>query len=344
MMDMISRNVNMLSIAEEENRGLVLAADPIENMGGINEGFNLAVVARVVSDKPVRAVSFCQSMAMVWRPVRGVSIDEIEDSKFLLQFYHEGDLNRVVDEGPWSFEQNLVVIKRLGRTDKPLEVALDHADFWVQVHDLPLSYMTARAARGIANSIGSFVQLDESSPGGKKRLFMRISVTLNVTMALTQRLQVRQEGNNWTWANFWYERLPNFCFLCGILGHADRFCPSNPHSGIGIGEKPYGPWLRADMRRGGVHPGNRWLIPSNNRPCVRQEEREETEQGTKDHGSYLVQGLLSKGKEIATMGDASRKRRITEKDNEVGIQASMEVDEESSKNLEVAVLDVQHRQ
>ncbi|CAH9119202.1 unnamed protein product [Cuscuta europaea] len=142
----------MISIDEEENRGLVLAADPIENSDVTTEGFNLADVARVVSDKRVRAVSFCQTMAMVWQPVKGVSINEIEDSKFLLQFYHEGDLNRVVEEGPWSFEQNLVVIKRLGRTEKPLKVPLDHADFWVQVHNLPLSYMTARATRGIANS------------------------------------------------------------------------------------------------------------------------------------------------------------------------------------------------
>ncbi|CAH9120638.1 unnamed protein product [Cuscuta epithymum] len=95
-------------------------------------------------------------MAIVRRPVKGVSIDEIEDSKFMLGFYHEGDLNRVVEEGPWSFEQNLVVIRRLERIDKPLEVELDHADFWVQVHDLPLSYMMAKAARGIANSISSF--------------------------------------------------------------------------------------------------------------------------------------------------------------------------------------------
>ncbi|CAH9104644.1 unnamed protein product [Cuscuta epithymum] len=132
-------------------------------------------------------------MAMVWRPVKGVSIDEIEDSKFLLQFYHEGDLNSVVDKGPWSFQQNLVVIRRLERTDKPLEVALDHADFWVQVHDLPLSYMTTKAARGVANIIGSFVQMDESSSGGKQRLVMRIRVTLNITLALVRRLQVRQE-------------------------------------------------------------------------------------------------------------------------------------------------------
>ncbi|CAH9125671.1 unnamed protein product [Cuscuta epithymum] len=90
---------------------------------------------------------------LVGRQVKGVSIDEIEDSKFLLQFYHEGDLNRVVDEGSWSFEQNLVVIKWLGHTDKHVEVTLDHADFWVQVHDLSLSYMMAKVAHGITNNI-----------------------------------------------------------------------------------------------------------------------------------------------------------------------------------------------
>ncbi|CAH9120316.1 unnamed protein product [Cuscuta epithymum] len=201
--------------------------------------------------------------------------------------------------------------------------------------------MAARATRGIANSIISFVQLDESSLGGKQGLFMRIRVTLNITMALTRRLEVRQEGDSGIQAKFRYERLPNFCFLCGILGHADGFVP---HSGIGTGEKPYGPWLRVDMRRGGVHPGNRWLIPSNNKSGYKQKEKAESDQGTKDQESYLAEGLLSKGKEITANGDAPRKRRITEKDNEAGAHASMEVDEESSKNLEVAVLPGQHRQ
>ncbi|CAH9148232.1 unnamed protein product [Cuscuta epithymum] len=99
-------------------------------------------------------------MAMVWRPVRGVTIEEIGASKFLLQFYHERDITRVVEEGPWSFEHNLVVIRRLGRIDRPLDVSLGREDFWIQVHNLPIGYMTVKAARGIGNSIGTFVQVD----------------------------------------------------------------------------------------------------------------------------------------------------------------------------------------
>ncbi|CAH9108477.1 unnamed protein product [Cuscuta europaea] len=136
--------------------------------------------------------------------------------------------------------------------------------------------------------------------GESKRLVMRIRVTINITMTLTRRLHVRQEGDSWIWANFRYERLPKFCFLCKILGHVDHFCNSNLHSGIWIREKSYGSWLRADTRRAGSHPGSRWLISSSNKPQDKMDERVDSDKVTNEHESYMIEGILSKGKEIAT--------------------------------------------
>ena len=46
------------------------------------------------------------------------------------------------------------------------------------------------------------------------------------------------------WVSFKYERLPTFCFLCGILGHDERHCLGN--SNIPEAHRQYGDWLRAN--------------------------------------------------------------------------------------------------
>lgn len=54
-----------------------------------------------------------------------------------------------------------------------------------------------------------------------------------------------REGGAWSWLNFKYERLRNFCFVCGILGHTEKDCSvvySNPNKEV---EHAYRIWLRA---------------------------------------------------------------------------------------------------
>ncbi|CAH9142864.1 unnamed protein product [Cuscuta epithymum] len=114
-------------------------------------------------------------------------------------------------------------------------------------------------------------------------------------MVLARRLQVQREGDNWIWADFHYERLPNFCFQWEILGNEDCFCLSNPHSGSWFGEKPYRSWLHADFEAGGSHPGNMWLIPSNSRPRDGRGDRVVSRRTTSEQESYAVEGSSIEG-------------------------------------------------
>lgn len=51
-----------------------------------------------------------------------------------------------------------------------------------------------------------------------------------------------------------YERLPTFCFLCGILGHGEAKCPLRYEEEFVApeGELPYGNWLRATSETTGT--------------------------------------------------------------------------------------------
>ncbi|CAH9132534.1 unnamed protein product [Cuscuta epithymum] len=156
-----------MSIEEEENNGLVFESGALNVHNGEEENPRFAAVARVITNKLVRSVSFRDTMDMIWRPSRG--------------------------DGPWSFDQNLVVISRVGERDMPLEVELNHAEFWVQIHNLPLSFMTETVAIGVGRYLGRLVKIDERTLKGKSKEFVRIRVSIDVRSAQKRRTQLREE-------------------------------------------------------------------------------------------------------------------------------------------------------
>ncbi|CAN1847889.1 hypothetical protein LINPERHAP1_LOCUS38706 [Linum perenne] len=50
-------------------------------------------------------------LANIWRPGKGVMIEELGNRLILLCFYHERDLRWVIDYGSWSFDNSLLVMR-----------------------------------------------------------------------------------------------------------------------------------------------------------------------------------------------------------------------------------------
>lgn len=50
------------------------------------------------------------------------------------------------------------------------------------------------------------------------------SLLLDVRSPLKRRKRIRLATKNRASVSFEYESLGTFCFICGLLGHSDRFC------------------------------------------------------------------------------------------------------------------------
>ncbi|XP_031095276.1 uncharacterized protein LOC115999574 [Ipomoea triloba] len=246
-------------VIADDAEGVIVEVDGDDEAQGFLD-FRYSAVGRVVTDRTIKLVVFRDVMAKAWRPVRGVNIRELGSNRFLFTFFHEKDIARVLNEGPWTFDQNLVLLRRLENGDDPRSLELSLATFWIQVHSLPLGFMSERVAKIIGNFVGSFVAADPRNFEGGVKSFMRVRVTVDVSKPLKKRMKMKRPGGEWFWVDFRYERLPSFCFSCGVIGHADKFCPVSIDLPDAGGEKPYGVWLRAGGRRGVAVPVNKWLV------------------------------------------------------------------------------------
>ena len=62
---------------------------------------------------------------------------------------------------------------------------------------------------------------------------------------------------------FQFERLPTFCYGCGIIGHGERTCLHAFESEDAIVKRQFGPELQANNRRSRVLPIGEAMAPFN---------------------------------------------------------------------------------
>ncbi|MBA0803046.1 hypothetical protein Gohar_013296 [Gossypium harknessii] len=94
------------------------------------------------------------------------------------------DFKRVVEGMPWFFNRHLITFHKMKRGEDPLQIPLNHAIFWVQVHNLPLGFLTKGMANQFGNLIGQFLEYDTNLVIKGVRKFMHIRVKLNVCVPL----------------------------------------------------------------------------------------------------------------------------------------------------------------
>ncbi|KAG8386248.1 hypothetical protein BUALT_Bualt03G0129200 [Buddleja alternifolia] len=190
-------------------------------------GYNPRIlVARVTTDCRINFQAFKDTVLGAFRPRRGMEISRLGNSRFLFAFNHSVDLDRVLESGPWNFDNYMIILKKLQAFDDPLTTNLD----WNEI----------------------FVRMDMAKRGFFWDSTLRLRVSINVSKPLMRFMLLSLPNGHDLKLQFSYEKLPNFCYLCGIIGHIDDCCDLRYNKSFGHpGEQsPYWPWLRANSRRG----------------------------------------------------------------------------------------------
>lgn len=82
--------MNLISLEDEEERGLDIVIGGEENIADANNNINvkLCIVGRFLVEGVIDFMAMKQTLAALWRPGKGVYIREIESNLYFFQFYH----------------------------------------------------------------------------------------------------------------------------------------------------------------------------------------------------------------------------------------------------------------
>ncbi|KAF4373408.1 hypothetical protein G4B88_011677 [Cannabis sativa] len=232
---------------EDEEEGVLI--------GGEDEGEEIlfddrwCLVGRFITGRTLDFDAMRHMMASLWQPGKGVYIKELGTNRYLFQFYHELDIQSVIDGSPWTFNKCPLVFHRLKKGEDPKAV----------IHGLRTGFMLDKVVRSAGAYVGGYVKSDPKNFNGLWRDYLRVRATVDIDKLLKRRMKLCKENGDWIWANFQYEYLPTFCFVCGIIGHSERFCPKRFDQPLELVNKPYGIGMKAQMKKKSYLIGAQWL-------------------------------------------------------------------------------------
>lgn len=177
-----------LSLEEEDEGGIVVAK------GDIGKRNTYVLVGRFLTEKNINFNAMQNVIASLWRPKEGMEIVDLGGQRYSFVFYQILDIHRVLEGGPWTFEQSLLVYHTLKKREDPHTVRLNTVDIWVQVYDLPPGFASENIFQNIGNYVGTFVKTDPANISGGWRLYAHIRVTLDLDKPIKRRMKIKRSG------------------------------------------------------------------------------------------------------------------------------------------------------
>lgn len=204
----------------EVEKLIVSLVGPTESIASSPEGGLL--LGSLYSIRPFAPKSLERMMISLWRPVYEVKMVEQGPNILLFSFSSKVDMQRVLDEGLWLFDDYILLLKEISDPAGADRELLRSLPIWVQVHDVLYQWLTVHSTGVILEKLGPVLKVDESSEGIDGLGFQRARVEIDVAEPLPRKMEV-QVGKRSFWVKVRFERLPNFCYRCGMLDHTELY-------------------------------------------------------------------------------------------------------------------------
>ncbi|GKV27974.1 hypothetical protein SLEP1_g37084 [Rubroshorea leprosula] len=267
-----------LSLTVEEDVGLDLDdGDEAQRSGG--GGARWCLVGTVLTRKKYNLEAMENTLAGIWRPVKGMHMSILGNNFFAFYFFHPVDMQRVLAVGPWRFANHVMVLQESAAGRPVKKEDLFEVPFWIQIHGLPPDRLTAATGRRIGGALGRLVDVDTGDGIGWGVEYIHIRVFIDSRKPLRRGMTMTaNEGPFWV----------DFC--------------------LGVMERPYSEDLRAAPKRGQHDAAlqvGRWLHDASGNPVETAARRRRP--------SQYMEGMPNLGSQKCQDESSPRNWRMIEK-------------------------------
>ena len=244
----IIEELQHLCLTKEEEEDIIIST---QSRDDLLEECSLSLFGRLLSDRQQNMRALKNTLKAAWKMGSKLRIVDVGSNILQFKFGLSYQRDWVENSGPWNFENNLLLLCRWKKGLTATNIVFTHSPFWVQLWGLPFELMSEEVSQDIGKSLGRLIEVDKRANHSDQAKFLRIIVDLPIEKPLRRGGHVVNKSGEKFWITFRYERLPTFCYLCGLLGHDDKHCKI--HIDWQNTLKQYGEWLKAN---GAFNGGN----------------------------------------------------------------------------------------
>ncbi|KAI9116883.1 hypothetical protein K1719_012249 [Acacia pycnantha] len=215
-----------------------------------------AEVGRILIGKVLSSRTYTRSTMEVilqkaWNMSSGFDVIEVTGNAFMFKFASEEERTRILRGRPWSINGSLLNL--LARSNyKPYgEYDFSRCPVWIQLHNVPLEALCLDNAIKIGGHVGEVMMAEDPQYNGKfLRSFLRVRVVLDLRHPTACGFWLPNPDGSRVWISVRYEKLQNFCYNCGKIGHDHRICKVERLMSVVDGKEPrFGPWTTTNVCR-----------------------------------------------------------------------------------------------
>ncbi|KAB2599005.1 hypothetical protein D8674_039706 [Pyrus ussuriensis x Pyrus communis] len=218
--------VRKLASNQMANRGveeLVVQLNQTLELSSMEQGIKL--VGKVLTQKPVNKWGVRNILRAAWQELGEIEIN--------------GVATKIIEQGPWAVMKKVFSVVKWPPELALEELELDAVPFWVQIRGVPLGLASVDNIHRLTMEAGKFLAMEDP---GLARGFLRVRILVDTEKPLFKGCWIRRDNNRDTWVEFRYERLQDFCYRCGRIGHINTECSGEV---IEEGAVAFGEWLKA---------------------------------------------------------------------------------------------------
>ena len=181
---------------------------------------SLTLIGRLTNPAAQRLWSLIPFLSNRWN-LKGKAIgSDLGRGFFQFRFDFEEDIQKVLENRPYHFDQRMVILQRWEPIISPSFPS--KIPFWIQLDGLPLHYWKPTMLKSIGEQLGEYVKQDLTPTTAM------IQVLIDGFKPLIMETMIDFADGSEALVTLTYKKLRGHCFYCFRLSHEEKDCTEKP--------------------------------------------------------------------------------------------------------------------
>ncbi|PPD78724.1 hypothetical protein GOBAR_DD24347 [Gossypium barbadense] len=159
----------------------------------------------------------------LWYTKEEVDFVALKEGVVIDKFEYQEDYNRILNLTPWLFDRCLFSMLPFEEGKDIDSYQFWWLPFWLRIYNIPLELMDRQTALDVGDALGELV-----------------AIKINVLKPLRGVVKLLDREGTEVTGVIKYERLPNFYYDYGLIGHSSKTCKYNKGSVLNESNLQYG--------------------------------------------------------------------------------------------------------